>query len=54
LILGALFFLVVTPIALARRALGVDALRLKKPPEGESCWQDVGGGSAATGYERQF
>lgn len=54
LILGAIFFLIFTPIALGRRALGADALRLTRPAKGESCWRDVGGGSAATGYERQF
>lgn len=54
LILGMIFFLIFTPIALARRALGADALQLERPPKGVSCWRDVGGGSAATGYERQF
>ena len=38
LILGAVFFLVITPIAVIRRLLGKDSLRLKSKPSLESYW----------------
>ena len=40
LILGVVFFLVITPIAVIRRLLGKDSLRLKSKPSLESYWID--------------
>jgi hypothetical protein len=40
LIMGLLFFLVVTPIGLMMRATGKDILRLKRSPEEKSYWID--------------
>lgn len=40
LIMGLLFFLVVTPIGLIMRATGKDILRLKRSPEEKSYWID--------------
>ena len=40
LILGFVFFLVVTPMAVIRRLLGKDSLRLKSKPSLESYWID--------------
>jgi hypothetical protein len=52
-LLVGIYFLVVTPIGLLRRAFGGDALGLKTP-NGDSHWIDVKGDSGSTGYERQF
>jgi len=52
-LLAAIYFLLVTPLGLLRRALGGDPLQLKKPA-GETYWRDLSGGSAESGYERQF
>ena len=40
LMLGVVFFLVITPIAVIRRLLGKDSLRLKSKPSLESYWID--------------
>ena len=40
LILGFVFFLVVTPMAVIRRLLGKDSLHLKSKPDLESYWID--------------
>ena len=40
LILGVVFFLVIPPIAVIRRLLGKDSLRLKSKPSLESYWID--------------
>ena len=40
LILGVVFFLVITPTAVIRRLLGKDSLRLKSKPSLESYWID--------------
>jgi Saxitoxin biosynthesis operon protein SxtJ len=37
IVLGAMFFLLITPVALATRLFGRDALRLKRQT-GNSCW----------------
>lgn len=37
-VMGSVFFLVLTPIALFRRALGADDLRLKSNPAATSYW----------------
>jgi predicted membrane metal-binding protein len=38
LVMGLLFFLVITPFALVMRLTGKDLLRLKRDPEAESYW----------------
>ena len=38
LVMGLLFYLVITPFALVMRALGKDLLRLKRDPVAESYW----------------
>ena len=38
IILGAIYFGVVTPTGLLRRAMGKDPLRLKRDPDAESYW----------------
>jgi hypothetical protein len=38
--LGFVFFLVVTPMGIARRLLGKDSLRLKPKPNLKSYWID--------------
>lgn len=38
LVMGLLFFVVITPFALAVRLTGKDLLRLKRDPEAESYW----------------
>ena len=40
LILGVVFFLIITPIAVVRRLLGKDSLHLKSKPGLESYWVD--------------
>ena len=40
LLLGVVFFLIITPIAIVRRLLGEDSLRLKFEPGLESYWID--------------
>jgi len=37
-VMGVIFFLVLTPIALIRRAMGSDDLRLKSDPKATSYW----------------
>ncbi|MGV3663736.1 MAG: SxtJ family membrane protein [Prosthecobacter sp.] len=49
-IMGALYYLVITPIGLVLRLTGHDRLRLKKPA-GTSYWVDC---KASPSYERQF
>lgn len=53
IIMGALYYLVITPIGLILRMTGHDRLRLKKPDGVTSYWTDVPPSSAA-GYDRQF
>ncbi|MBT3401824.1 MAG: hypothetical protein HN420_17765, partial [Rhodospirillaceae bacterium] len=38
IVMGFLFYLTVTPMALIMRALGKDLLRLKRDPEAKSYW----------------
>lgn len=52
IIMGILYYLVVTPIGLVLRLTGHDRLRLKKPGT-TSYWTDVPA-TTGTGYERQF
>ena len=40
ILLGVVFFLVITPIAVIRRLLGKDSLRLKSNPDLKSYWID--------------
>ena len=52
LLLGAIFYLVVTPIGLILRMSGHDPLQLKKP-SGNSVWKTSVGKTDATRYLRQ-
>ena len=53
-VLGAMFYLLFTLVALVFRTIGRDALQLKrKPPSAESYWEDVASGDARS-YFRQF
>lgn len=55
LIMGLLFFLVVTPIGLMMRATGKDILRLKRSPEEKSYWIDrTPPGPAPDSMKNQF
>ena len=55
LIMGLLFFLVVTPIGLFMRATGKDLLRLKRSPEDKSYWIDrTPPGPAPDSMKNQF
>ena len=55
LIMGLLFFLVVTPIGLVMRASGKDMLRLKRAPEDKSYWIDrTPPGPAPDSMKNQF
>ncbi len=40
IVLGIMFFAVITPMGLARRALGKDSLRLRYDPAASSYWVD--------------
>jgi hypothetical protein len=40
-VLALLFFIVITPLGLAMRMLGKDALRLRRPVGAESYWSEV-------------
>jgi hypothetical protein len=53
LILGAVFYGLVTPLGLVMRLLGRDALRLKRP-EGPSYWTDMAMPDDKSYYERLF
>lgn len=52
-LLTAIYYGMFTPIGLARRMLGKDPLQLRRR-DTRSYWRDLEGGSASTGYERQF
>ena len=55
LILGLVFFLVVTPTAVIRRLLGKDSLHLKYKPDLESYWIDRSpAGPKANSMTKQF
>ena len=56
LILGLLFFLVITPIGLVARMAGKDFLRLKLDPKAGSYWipRERRGPADPPDYERQF
>jgi hypothetical protein len=55
LVLGAIYYGVITPIGLVLRLVGHDKLNLKKP-EGQSCWHDIPARAhvAEKNFERQF
>lgn len=40
------FYLIVTPLAVAGRAVGWDPLRLRRPPGGQSLWRRRAGRGA--------
>lgn len=55
IVLGIMFFLVVTPIGLIMRAMGKDPLRLKRDPRCRSYWiERVPPGPAADSFEHLF
>ena len=55
LIMGLLFFVAVTPMALVLRLLGKDLLRLKRDPDAASYWiERKPPGPAADSMRRQF
>ena len=55
ILMGALFFLVVTPIGLVRRALGANAMRLGVDEHAESYWiQRQPKGPAPESMSRQY
>src|SRR5438093_9339984 len=54
-VLGLLFYLTVTPIALLLRLLGKDPLRLRRDPDGASYWIDrTPPGPAPESMKNQF
>ena len=55
LVMGLLFYLVVTPTGLIMRALGKDLLRLKRDPDAASYWiERTPPGPSPDGMPRQF
>jgi hypothetical protein len=52
LLLGAIFYLIILPIGLARRIAGHDPLQLK-PPAGNSLWKTPVGKNDPASYLRQ-
>lgn len=49
-LLLSLVYLVILPVGLVRRVLGCDAMQLRPPPPGVSCWLVRGGPPAAQSY----
>ena len=54
ILLGATFFLSVTPVAFVMRALGKDILSLRKDPAAESYWIEREPGPAPETMKHQF
>jgi hypothetical protein len=55
MVLGAIFFLLLTPIALVMRAFGRDALNLRGPRNVISCWVPRGRpGPDSASFKNQF
>lgn len=54
LVMGIIFFLVVTPIALLRKLLGKRSMPVQPDPDAKSYWQDRDEHPAAEQWERQF
>lgn len=54
IVLGAMFFLVLTPLALVLRALGSDRLRLKRTPAAQSYWVARDPDARRPDFERPF
>ena len=54
LILGVLFFLVVTPVGLVLRLCGRDAMERRRLPDAESYWVDARGGRSDQSYFKQL
>ena len=52
--MGALYYLVITPIGLALRATGRDALGRRRKAPGESYWAPLDHRTNVRSYERQF
>lgn len=53
-VLGALFFLILTPIALALRAFGSDRLALKRAPASESYWTQRSSINQKVDFDRPY
>lgn len=53
-ILGAMFFLVVTPFALVLRAIGSDRLALKRAPAARSYWVERDPSGLKADFDRPF
>lgn len=53
-ILGAMFFLIVTPIAMVLRALGSDRLALKRAPASGSYWMQREPAARMIDFDRPF
>jgi hypothetical protein len=53
-LLGAMFFLSVTPIAMLMRAFGKDVLSLRRDPDRASYWIERAPGPAAESMRNQF
>ncbi|GGB55133.1 SxtJ family membrane protein [Blastomonas aquatica] len=54
IILGAMFFLVVTPLALVLRAVGSDRLALKRAPASQSYWVERDPAGRKANFDRPF
>jgi len=54
IILGAMFFLVVTPLALVLRAFGSDRLALKRAPAPKSYWVERDPAGRKADFDRPF
>jgi hypothetical protein len=52
-LLTLIYYVLITPIAIGRRLLGNDKLRLRKPPV-DSYWSDVEMDNDLARFERQF
>ncbi|MCP5041400.1 MAG: hypothetical protein GY944_10275, partial [bacterium] len=54
LIMGALFFLIITPTGLVMKAIGRDPLERKFDPDAETYWRDCRPARPNEHYFRQF
>jgi hypothetical protein len=53
-VLGIMFYLVLTPVAMVFKLRGRDALQLRREPERSSCWMTREGASDPGRYLKQF
>lgn len=54
ILMGTIYYLVLTPLGLFFRLTGRDALRLRRPTDGESYWLPKPRPAGAISYLRQF